>query len=390
MAINTEILAKRKLIYSKNMYLLRFWPNSTMAISARAAQRFGERRLHHLGRNQRRVQADRPGWGGATLGRAQVEAKHELRQTEPRVKVRNTYLHRSWTFIGREMNDTYVCRSGPESPSHRKLPICTNNAPNWPYRFLTTASHRSCARPNKQRISNAHKYITNHLVIVWLKTSICSHFPRICRSLTGMWSEGKLHREHNTIFPHMNPGNDANNELLIDSIRGCAFVLCVHMVEEIHYISILIFIKYNMYSIWICDAFTQEHSNGCNLDALATYPGAEHQSRVESVGERNSTVKWTNACVPVSVRSAYLHTLHTYASLSYVWRICRAQFMQYNWIFATFTCPTLQKTVRFTTCHRAQQININGFRSELFCRKPCQAHMMPNTNGKQINSRNIP
>ena len=60
-----------------------------VAVPAGAAVGLRERDVHHVGRDHvgrdfRRVQADRPGRGGAPLGRAQEQAQHELRQTEPR------------------------------------------------------------------------------------------------------------------------------------------------------------------------------------------------------------------------------------------------------------------------------------------------------------------
>ena len=59
-----------------------FGTNSAVAVSARTAVRFVQRHVHHLGRYQRRVQVDRPGRSGSSLGRTQIQTQHELRQTE--------------------------------------------------------------------------------------------------------------------------------------------------------------------------------------------------------------------------------------------------------------------------------------------------------------------
>lgn len=53
-----------------------------MAVSLRTPQRLQQRWLHHLGGYQRGVQADGSGRGGPAVGGAEVQAKHELRQTE--------------------------------------------------------------------------------------------------------------------------------------------------------------------------------------------------------------------------------------------------------------------------------------------------------------------
>lgn len=60
-----------------------------MAVSPGAAQRLLQRRVHHLGGHQRRVQADRSGRGGQEVGREEVETEHELRQTVQSAQVRN-------------------------------------------------------------------------------------------------------------------------------------------------------------------------------------------------------------------------------------------------------------------------------------------------------------
>lgn len=74
--------------------------NPTVAVPARAARRFGERGVHHVGRHQWRIQAHRSGRGGAPLGRAQVQAEHELRQTLTRSQVRvKFYLIRPPEYI---------------------------------------------------------------------------------------------------------------------------------------------------------------------------------------------------------------------------------------------------------------------------------------------------
>jgi hypothetical protein len=56
----------------------------TVAVSARAALGFVQRRLHHLGGHQWRIQAHRPRRGRQALGREEVQTQHELRQTQPR------------------------------------------------------------------------------------------------------------------------------------------------------------------------------------------------------------------------------------------------------------------------------------------------------------------
>lgn len=56
--------------------------NTVVAISVGAARWFVERQLHLLGGPIGRVPAHRSGRGGQALGRAQGQAKHELRQAE--------------------------------------------------------------------------------------------------------------------------------------------------------------------------------------------------------------------------------------------------------------------------------------------------------------------
>ncbi|CAM4695903.1 unnamed protein product, partial [Lepidochelys olivacea] len=58
-------------------------PDPAVAVPAGAAVGQRQRRVHHVGGHQRGVQDDRPGRGGETLGRAQEQAQHELRQAEP-------------------------------------------------------------------------------------------------------------------------------------------------------------------------------------------------------------------------------------------------------------------------------------------------------------------
>lgn len=53
-------------------------PDPTVAVPARATQRFVEFGLHHVGRHQWRVQTHRPRRGGEALGGAEVEAEYEL------------------------------------------------------------------------------------------------------------------------------------------------------------------------------------------------------------------------------------------------------------------------------------------------------------------------
>jgi hypothetical protein len=53
-----------------------------LAVLAGAALGRCQLQHHRLGGHQRRVQADRPRRGGPEVGRAEVEAEHELRQTE--------------------------------------------------------------------------------------------------------------------------------------------------------------------------------------------------------------------------------------------------------------------------------------------------------------------
>lgn len=53
-------------------------PDPAMAVSAGAARRFVQRRLHQLGGPIGRVPAHRPGRGGQALGRAQGQAQYEL------------------------------------------------------------------------------------------------------------------------------------------------------------------------------------------------------------------------------------------------------------------------------------------------------------------------
>ncbi len=64
--------------------LARHGPNSAVAVPARAAVGREQRQHNRLGGHQRRVQAHRSGRGGASLGRAQEQAEHELRQAESR------------------------------------------------------------------------------------------------------------------------------------------------------------------------------------------------------------------------------------------------------------------------------------------------------------------
>lgn len=57
----------------------RLWPDPAVAVSAGIVERLQQRRVHHVGGHQRGVQADRPGRGGAPLGREEIQAQHELR-----------------------------------------------------------------------------------------------------------------------------------------------------------------------------------------------------------------------------------------------------------------------------------------------------------------------
>lgn len=67
-----------------------------MAVPARAAVGQQQCQLHHLGGHQWRVQANRSRRSGPPLGRAQIEAQHELRQAESRLEVSLTQLlHRT-------------------------------------------------------------------------------------------------------------------------------------------------------------------------------------------------------------------------------------------------------------------------------------------------------
>lgn len=53
-------------------------PDPTVAILARAAQRFVKCRVHSLGGRQWRIQVNRSRRGGAKMGREEVETEHEL------------------------------------------------------------------------------------------------------------------------------------------------------------------------------------------------------------------------------------------------------------------------------------------------------------------------
>lgn len=57
-------------------YRLRADP--AVAVLAGAAVRLVQRELHHVGGNERGIQADRPRRSGPALGRAQVQTQHEL------------------------------------------------------------------------------------------------------------------------------------------------------------------------------------------------------------------------------------------------------------------------------------------------------------------------
>ena len=60
----------------------RFRSNPAVAVLAGTLVRLVQRGLHHLGRHQRRIQTHRPGRSRQTLGRAQIQTQHELRQTQ--------------------------------------------------------------------------------------------------------------------------------------------------------------------------------------------------------------------------------------------------------------------------------------------------------------------
>lgn len=63
-----------------------------VAVPAGAAVRLVQRQLHHVGGNERGVQADRSRRGGEALGRAQVETQHELWQAEQGAQVSLTFV----------------------------------------------------------------------------------------------------------------------------------------------------------------------------------------------------------------------------------------------------------------------------------------------------------
>ena len=64
---------------------VRLGTDPAVAVPARAARRSGRpRRRHCVDRPGRRVPHDRPGSGGRTLGPAQEQGEHELRQDGPR------------------------------------------------------------------------------------------------------------------------------------------------------------------------------------------------------------------------------------------------------------------------------------------------------------------
>jgi len=65
----------------------RLWPDPTVAVPAGAALGLQQRQLHHLGGHQWRVQAHRSRRGRPPMGRAEVQAQHELRQAQSRLEV---------------------------------------------------------------------------------------------------------------------------------------------------------------------------------------------------------------------------------------------------------------------------------------------------------------
>ena len=65
----------------------RFGSDPAVAVLTWASVRLVQRRLHHLGGHQRRIQTHRSRRSGQTLGWTQIQTQHELRQTQPRFTV---------------------------------------------------------------------------------------------------------------------------------------------------------------------------------------------------------------------------------------------------------------------------------------------------------------
>lgn len=94
-------------------------PDSAVAISVGAARWFVERGGHHVGGHERWVQAHRSRRGGAPLGWAKVQAKHELRQAEQSAAVSTRVV--CWAFAVVACNVPPVCHTG--TVCFRDIPV---------------------------------------------------------------------------------------------------------------------------------------------------------------------------------------------------------------------------------------------------------------------------
>lgn len=82
-----RLFFRQMIIIRKNCMMDRFGSDPAVAVLTWASIRLVQRRLHHLGGHQRRIQTHRSRWSGQTLGWTQIQTQHELRQTQPRFTV---------------------------------------------------------------------------------------------------------------------------------------------------------------------------------------------------------------------------------------------------------------------------------------------------------------